>query len=262
MISIISKVLDIITSITAKDLLYMLIIGLLGWMIYTQHISYNTIQDRYEHNVKAFTDTVSYYKSEAEHLIAVKSAFECDIKELEKLNTTLHDEIKDLKSKNKILTGMYVNGKIENPSVDTVYIVNHDTIQNGFNRNFNFNNKWRTLEGIVSYVPDSLKVNILKDEINFDYTVAVDDENKLYIKSSNPYIKYNSFTGYTVTSCKKNPFEWNIYGEFQYNFNLNNASPILGTEVSYKGINGFYEFDIINRHHIIGLGYKHTIFNF
>ena len=61
MISIISKVLDIITSITAKDLLYMLIIGLLGWMIYTQHISYNTIQDRYEHNVKAFTDTVSYY---------------------------------------------------------------------------------------------------------------------------------------------------------------------------------------------------------
>lgn len=259
MIAIINKVLDIIKSITAKDLLYILIICLLGWWLYSSRVEYNNMQDKYENNVKAFTDTVSYYESKTGELIAVKAAFECDIKELEKLNESLHSEIKDLKIKNDVLSGMHVSGKVENPSVDTVFIVKQDSISNGFNHNFNFNNEWRTLEGIVSYIPDSLQLNITKDETYFDYTFAVDDKNNVYIKSSNPYIKYNEFTGFVIPKQKERKFEWNIYGEFQYNFSVNQAVPILGTEANYKGIGGFYEFDIVNKHHIIGVGYKFTL---
>ena len=75
-----------------------------------------------------------------------------------------------------------------------------------FNYNFNFNNEWRILEGNVVYVPDSLKVNITKDIINFDYTFAIDDKNKLYIKSNNPYVHFDEFTGYTLPKEKKTHF--------------------------------------------------------
>lgn len=262
MISIINKVLDIIKSITAKDLLYIIIICFLGWCIYSSHIKYSNMEDRYENNVNAFNDTISYYQSKTGELIAVKTAFECDIKDLEKINESLHSEIKDLKIKNDVLAGMNVSGKVEIPEVDTVYYVKYDTIYNGFKHDFNFNNEWRKLEGVVTYVPDSLRLNITKDEMYFDYTLAVDDKNQVYIKSSNPYVKYNDFTGFVIPSPKKPNFEWNIYANLEYNFNVNKVTPNVGTELMYKGISGFYEFDIINKHHLIGVGYRFKILNF
>ena len=253
----------ILNKLTAKDVLYILIIIGLGWLLWTNHSNINKLEDQYKNNVKAFTDTVSYYKSKTGELVAYKTAFECDIKELEKLNESLHAEIKDLKIKNDILSGMHVSGKGENPLVDTVFIVRKDSIYNGFKHNFNFNNEWRTLEGYVSYIPDSLGVNITKDETYFDYTLVLDENNNIYIKSSNPYIKYNEFTGFIIPEKPKmKKFAWTIYSNLEYNFKVNKLKPIIGTELNYKGFGGFYEFVPTNSEHIIGIGYKFKILNF
>lgn len=267
MLSFISNVLGIIKTIlnklTAKDVLYILIIIGLGWLLWTNHSNMNKLEEQYKNNVEAFTDTVSYYKSKTGELVASKTAFECDIKELEKLNESLHAEIKDLKIKNDVLSGMHVSGKVENPSVDTVFIVNQDSISNGFKHNFNFNNDWRTLEGYVAYIPDSLGVNITKDETYFDYTLAIDENNNIYIKSSNPYIKYNEFTGFVIPEKPKlKKFEWGIYANLEYNFKVNKIAPIIGTELVYKGFTGFYEFVPTNSEHIFGIGYKFNIVKF
>jgi hypothetical protein len=152
------------------------------------------------------TDSVSYYKSKTGELVAHKTVFECNIKELEKLNDSLYAEIKDLKIKNDILHGTHINGTIENPSVDTVFIVKTDTISKGFKHNFNFNDIWRDLEGNVLYNRDSLKVNITKDVIKFDYTIVMDNKNNIYVNSSNPYVKYNEFSGFTVPKPKNKRF--------------------------------------------------------
>lgn len=206
MLAIIDKILTWISKLTAKDILYILIICVLGWIIYSQYNSSQNIKDEYNTNIVAYTDSISYYKTKNDDLVAQKGIFECEFKDMKKLNDSLYNEIKDLKIKNDVLVGMQVSGKVEYLPGDTVYIVKQDTISNGFKHNFNFNNQWRKLEGNVLYIPDSLKVNITKDEMLFDYTVAIDEENKLYIKSSNPYIKYNDFTGFTVPKQKKTHF--------------------------------------------------------
>ena len=267
MLSFISNVLGIIKTIlnrlTAKDVLYILIIIGLCWLLWINYSNMNKLEDQYKNNVEALKDTVSYYKSKTGELVATKTAFECDIKELEKLNESLHAEIKDLKIKNDVLLGMHVSGKVENPSVDTVFIVKQDSIYKGFKHNFNFNNDWRTLEGYVAYIPDSLGVNITKDEIYFDYTLALDEKNNIYIKSSNPYVKYNEFTGFVIPEKPKpKKFELAIYANLEYKFKLNKLAPIIGTELNYKGFGGFYEFVPTNSEHIIGIGYKFKILNF
>lgn len=265
MLSFIGNVLGlfktILEKITAKDILYFLIIGLLGWLLWTSHCNKEALKERYENNIEAFTDSVSYYKSKNGDLTAMKTSFETNIKELENLNESLYTEIKDLKTQNDILSGIHFNGSIENSSKDTVFIVNTDTIYNGFKHNFNFNNKWRDLEGYVSFIPDSLRLNITKDITRFDYTVAVDDDNKIYIKSKNPYVKFNEFSGFVVPK-PKDKLEFSLYGEAQYNITKQQLLPVIGLDVSYKNINGLYEYDIINKSHNIGIGYKIKLFNF
>lgn len=265
MLSIISNVLGIIKTLinklTAKDLLYFIIIGALGWLLWTSHCNKEALKERYENNIEAFTDSVSYYKSKNGDLVAMKTAFETNIKELESLNESLHTEIKDLKTKNDVLSGMHFNGSIENSSKDTVFIVDTDTIYNGFKHNFNFNNDWRDLEGYVHYIPDSLKVNITKDVTRFDYTVAIDEDNKIYIKSKNPYVKFDEFSGFTVPK-PKDKVELSIYAEGNYGFKSKQLTPLVGLDVSYKRFYGLYEYDIINNNHILGIGYKWNILKF
>lgn len=265
MLSIIGNVLGLLKTflekITAKDILYFIIICLLGWLLWTSYKSKEALKERYENNIEAFTDSVSYYKSKTGDMVAMKTAFETNIKELENLNESLYTEIKDLKAKNDVLSGMHFNGSIENSSKDTVFIVNTDTIYNGFKHNFNFNDEWRDLEGYVHYIPDSLKVNVTKDITRFDYTVAIDEDNKIYIKSKNPYVKFDEFTGFTIPK-PKDKVEFSIYGEAQYQFKYKQVTPIVGLDISYKRVYGLYEYDIINNNHIVGIGYKWKFLDF
>lgn len=198
----IQSILNLLKRITFKDIIYfIIIIGLV--LLLNNSVNQSNINEKiYENNIIALNDTVSLYKTKAGELVATKTAFECDIKELKKINETLYTEIKDLKSKNDIVSGIYVDGEIVNSNNDTVYIIKYDTIQNGFNHNFNFNNKWRDLEGTVSYNNDSIKLNINKDLVRFDYTIGLDDKNKIYINSDNPYVKYSNISGFTIPKEK------------------------------------------------------------
>jgi hypothetical protein len=238
MLSVLNSVLELfktfLNKVTAKDILYILIILLIGWLWISQVKSTQNIKEEYNTNIIAYTDTISFYKTKNDELVAHKGLFECKYKDLEKLNDSLYTEIKSLKIKNDVLAGVNINGKVEYLPGDTVYIVKQDTISNGFEHKFNFNNEWRTLEGIVNYKPDSLKVNITKDLMNFDYTVAIDDENRLYIKSSNPFVKYNDFTGFTVPKPKKTHFSFGPcvsggYGLIHQKFDI-----IVGVSIQWK----------------------------
>lgn len=198
----IKSILNLLNKITLKDIIYFIIIIGLVLMLSNSVKQSNINEKIYENNIIALNDTVSLYKTKTGELVATKTAFECDIKELKKINETLYTEIKELKSKNDIISGIHLNGEITNPNNDTVYIVKYDTIQNGFNHNFNFNNKWRDLEGTICYNNDSVNLHINKDLVRFNYTVGLDDKNKIYINSDNPYVKYNDISGFTIPKEK------------------------------------------------------------
>ena len=46
-------------------------------------------------------------------------------------------------------------------------------------------------------------LNIKEDQVFFDYTIAVDD-GLIYIKSDNPYVKYNAITAIQEQQKKPN----------------------------------------------------------
>ena len=126
------------------------------------------------------------------------------------------------------------DGTIENEIHDTTYVVQHDTLYKGFTKEFNFNNEYRTLEGLVKYQQDTLGVNITKDIVNFNYNVAMDKNNRIYVTSTNPYVKYNEITGFTVPKQKKKHFSIGPSVNFGYDPINNKAAFTIGGSVIYN----------------------------
>jgi hypothetical protein len=186
------------------------------------------VSKEYKHNLEALNDTIKYYQDANGNLVAKKLAFESDINTLKLLNEDLYNQIDSLKlKKNNVTQIFYVDGQISNPEKDTTYIVQHDTISRGFSKDFNFNNKYRILEGNVNYKQDSLGINIKKDIINFDYTLALDKDNNIYVKSTNPYVKYNEITGFTLPKEKRK--RWNIGPSISFGYDpVNNRPGVTG----------------------------------
>ena len=75
MLSIINNVLELlktfISKITAKDILYILIIIILGWIMFSQFKSNQNLKEEYNTNITAYTDTISYYKTKQNELVSL-----------------------------------------------------------------------------------------------------------------------------------------------------------------------------------------------
>lgn len=193
----------------------------------------SSIKGEYIDNIEILNDTIKYYKDKTGTLVATKYGYETDIKNLKYLNDSLYKEIKSLKAKGKVTTATQFSGTIINELLDTIYIVEHDTITKGFYKDFNFNNQWRLLEGNVNYHNDSVGVSITKDEVIFDYVVAMDKDNVIHIKSNNPYVKYNSISGYFISKPKKKRWSIGPSVSIGYNIKDNNISPTVGLSLQY-----------------------------
>ena len=241
--------------------IYILIILLL---ISFLHISVNkcsNVSNEYKHNIEALNDTIKYYQDKNGNLVATKLAFESDINTLKLLNKTLYDQIDSLKLSHKNVNQIvYVNGSIDNGKKDTIYEVLHDTISRGFYKEFNFNNEYRLLEGNVNYKNDTLGININKDIVNFDYTIAIDKNSKIYIKSTNPYVKYNEISGFTLPNERQKHWSLDAFGNFNYSPTDNDRFYDIGVSLGYSlskftiGPQVYYEHNLLDKSKHIYLG--------
>jgi len=229
-----TKMLNALSSLTKKDLIYGLIIILLIGCLSSAVKQCSDTRLEYRNNIEALNDTIRYYQDKNGNLVATKLAFEADIKTLKLLNEDLYNQIKDLKAKGNVNSGTFFSGVIDNPKRDTTWIVQHDTIVKGFVRDFAFNNQYRTLEGNVSYLSDTLGVNINKDQVMFDYIVAIDDKNNIMIRSSNPYVKYNEITGFQLPQNKPKRWSLDAFGNFNYSPIDNDRFYDIGLSLGYN----------------------------
>lgn len=214
-------------------IIYILIILILCSFLTTSISKCSSVKNEYQNNIEALNDTIKYYQDKNGNLVAKKLAFESDIKTLKVLNEQLYKEIEDLKIKGNVASVVYVTGKVENPPKDTVYLVNHEIISKGFIRDFNFNDKYRILEGNVKYDNDSLGIFINKDIVNFDYTVGMDEKNNIYVKSTNPYVKYNEISGFRILQPKKTHWSLGPAINFGYDPIQNKPSFNIGISLNY-----------------------------
>ena len=233
---------DLIKRIQIKDVIFVAIIVIMGlfWCRSCQNKS--IMQDRYENNIAALCDTITYLENEKGELVASKLAFETDVNTLKSLNAELYNEISDLNVKlKKLQSGAHFDGQIVYQPGDTVYIVKHDTIQNGFEKKFDFSNNWRLLSGSMLYQNDSLSLHFDKDIVNFDYTIGLDKDNNIHIKSDNPFVKYNEISGFTVPKPRPKRWGLSVYAGFGINLGYNpfqqktqmTLGPSVGFAVTY-----------------------------
>ena len=222
-----------ITSIKAKDIVYLVVIMLLLLALGTSIRSCQDMNRQYQNNLIALNDTIHYYEAKNGDLVATIRGFETDLKTLKLLNEDLYEKVNNLDAKGNVTNATYFTGVIEHEKHDTTYVVKHDTINNGFKKNFEFDNEYRILEGNVSYENDTIGVNIDKDQVMFDYTVAMDNKNNIMIHSSNPYVKFNEITGFQLPKQKQKRWSLGPSINFGYDPIQNKGSMNVGISLNY-----------------------------
>lgn len=170
--------------------LFILCIVLFSKNISTKHIAAD--------NIKALTEQVNFYKDKNGKLVAEKTILVGDMNTLKQVNEDLAQQLKDMKV-NKPDNVVYIETVIDNSTHDTAWQVEY--IDTSFIREFDFSNEWRALAGNVNYQNKELKLNIDKDQVFANFTIAVKD-NKAYVVSDNPYILYNDVQGLTLPKYK------------------------------------------------------------
>lgn len=151
-------------------------------------------------NITALTDSIKYYKGKNGELVAEKTLLLGDMNTLELANAELAEKIEDMEIHNPQQV-VYIETEIVNEVHDTAWIIQDtDTL---VKKDFDFSNKWRTLNGFVQLKDKDLSLSIQEDKVLVNYVLAIKD-NKVYLTSDNPYVQYNEIQGITLPKTRKN----------------------------------------------------------
>lgn len=178
-----------------------------------------------DNNITALTDSVHFYKSKSGDLVAEKTLLLGDMNTLKLANKELADKIEDMKLHNPQQV-VYVETEIINDVHDTVWVV--ESLDSIVKKDFNFDNEWRVLNGFVMLDDKDLSLSIENDKVLVNYTLAIKD-NKVYVMSDNPYVKYNEIQGITLPKTRKN-FSIGIGPAISYGWwpGMSKPSPFFG----------------------------------
>ena len=222
------KLIEFLESVKTHLIYIVIIIALLSIL----SISMRNCQENkqlYSNNITALVDSVSFYKAKNGELVASKSLLEGDMSLLEKTNSELMNELNSMKVKDPEQVVKIVTEYVNIPS-DTVWVI--DSINTNITKQFNFTDNYRSLAGDVYLKNNMLGLNINKDEVYANYTLAIKD-NKAYITSNNPYIKISDIQGITLPTPKAKHFYLGPSVNFGYDPLQNKPSFNIGVSIGY-----------------------------
>ena len=222
------KLIELLKSLKTH-LIYVAIIIVLLFVLSISVRSCQENKQLYNNNVTALIDSVSYYKAKNGELVASKSLLEGDMSLLKKTNSELANELNSMKVKNPEQVVKIVTEYIKTPS-DTVWAI--DSTNVNITKQFDFTDDYRSLAGDVYLKNDMLGLNISKDEVYANYTLAIKD-NKAYITTNNPYIKISDIQGITIPTPKIKHFYLGPSINFGYDPIQNKPTFNVGISIGY-----------------------------
>mgnify|MGYP003290798469 CR=1 FL=1 len=174
-------------------------------------------KEKNNNNIIALTDTIHYYKTKTGELVASKRLLEGDLTTLKLANDSLYHAIKDMKISDPSSV-VYIETTIDNGKQDTLWRTDTIIPNLNINRNFAFNNEFRSLEGFVNVNDTALGLHIDKDQTFVNYVLAIED-NTVKVKSNNPYVKFNEIQGITIPEPKHKNWGFSIGPALYYGVN-------------------------------------------
>lgn len=234
--NIFNTIYGYVKKITIKDIVYLIIISVLCLILAQSIRSCENAVKENKNNITAMTDTIKSIKAKNGNLVATKTALECNLDDFKKLNKELYDEIANLKINKNVDNIVNIKGNTDYGGKDTSYVMPTSIIKENaeFERAFNFDNKWRILEGKINYKADSLKMYINKDIVYFEYSIAIDKNNKIYVTSDNPYVKYTEINGYVIPKSKVTNFGIGPSINLGYDFYNKKVIPTFGISLNWN----------------------------
>ena len=173
------------------------------------------IKKQMQHNIEALTDSVKHYRTISGDIATEKAILIGDIDLLKHTNDSLYHKVKELGIK-KPDQVVYITNEIIREKRDTAWKVRTPEMS----KTFDFSDKWRDLVGNVTLKDSILGLSINKDIVRMDYTIGIKD-GRVYISSSNPYVKFNEIQGITIPKTKQK--HWHI-------------GPTIGTGIGTDGV--------------------------
>lgn len=173
------------------------------------------IKEKMQHNIEALTDSVKHYRTISGDIATEKAILIGDIDLLKHTNDSLYHKVKELGIK-KPDQVVYITNEIIREKRDTAWKVRTPEMS----KTFDFSDKWRDLVGNVTLKDSILGLSINKDIVRMDYTMGIKD-GRVYISSSNPYVKFNEIQGITIPKTKQK--HWHI-------------GPTIGTGIGTDGV--------------------------
>ena len=212
--------------------IHLIYISIIILLLFGLSISIKSCQQNkqlYGNNITALVDSISYYKAKNGKLVASKSLLEGDISLLKKTNLELKNELNSMKVKNPEQVVKIVTEYINTP-LDTVWVI--DSKDANITKQVEFTDNYRSLVGDVYLKDDILGLNISKDEVYANYTLAIKD-NKVYITTNNPYIKISDIQGITIPTPKTKHFYLGPSINFGYDLIQNKPTFNVGISIGY-----------------------------
>lgn len=186
-------------------------------------------------NIVALTDSIKQYRTKNNELYVSKTLLLGDISTLKLVNDSLVNVLKEMNVKDPAQV-VYIDNTIDNGKKDTAWVVEKEfsEVYPNLEKKFAFNNKFRELEGTVSLKDSLLGLDIEKDKVYFDYTLAIEGTT-VYVKSNNPYVQYNKIQGITIKDYKKQKTSLVIGPSISYGYDFNSKKfgPSIGVSATY-----------------------------
>ena len=195
--------------------------GSLAGLGYSIH-SNKQMEKVLEHNMHALTDTIHYYTGKNGVNVANKDIWVGPINEaFEERFKELQEQLDNMKIKNADQV-VYVETEVVNEVHDTTYVIDRNLEY--LKKEFSFSNSFRDLEGYMELNDNNLGLNITRDVVRADYTLAIKD-GRVYLSSDNPYVLYNEIQGVTIPKPKKPKFSVGIGPQLGVGFDIINSKP-------------------------------------
>lgn len=214
-------------NITKKDIVYVVTMLVMAFCLCFTVSKCSTYKNLNTDNIEAFTDSISYYKDQNGELVASKLLVQGEYEKLKLVNEELYNKIEAMKLKKDPENVVHVETVIEHTKTDTVLVVKNDSAS------FNFSNEYRTLTGRLYMGTDSINMVLDKDEVYLDYTLVTKD-NRVYVSSTNPYVKFKHIDGIMIPREKEK--KWVIGPSIStgYDFALKEFNVYLGVSLTYN----------------------------
>lgn len=180
-----------------------------GWNYYNNQLNTS------EHNLRTACGRIEQLELKNGDLLTARDSYIAKSSELEELLGITQSEVRELKKTlgNKVAYISKLEAQIETGPI----IIQKDSIvyiDKNIESHFKYNDQWLSLTGVTKISDNQGLTTINNIGMLAPLTVGLTDDYKIFVKTSNPYITFNSIEGAAIDGSKiapkKKRFGWGI----------------------------------------------------